>query len=126
MFKFSGKRPRDLGVKDGKFTARGTSKPNWVSSQVASSDAHFVAPLAKATIAAVAKAIKDLPRVKVVEQKADYLYAEFSTALMGYTDDVEFSADGKNGVQVRSSSRLGYSDMGMNRKRIEGIRAALG
>lgn len=124
MFKFAGKRPRDLGVKDGRFTAAHSWKPNWVSSQVQSGDAHYIAPL-EGSIAQVAKLIKALPRVVVVEQKPDYLYAEFSTALMGYTDDVEFAADGK-AVQVRSSSRLGVRDFDVNRKRIEAIRAELG
>jgi len=48
---------------------------------------------------------------------------EFSTPLMGFVDDVEFYCDGK-AIQVRSASRLGYSDLGVNRKRIEAIRAA--
>lgn len=124
MFKFSGKRPRDLGVKDGKFTAAPTRKPNWVSSQIEQNDSHYIAPL-KGSLAAVAKVVKGMERTVIVEQKDGYLYAEFSTPLMGYTDDVEFAADGK-GVHVRSSSRLGYSDLNANRKRIEAIRAALG
>ena len=53
----------------------------------------------------------------------EYLYAEFATPLMGFVDDVEFYCDGKV-IQVRSASRLGYSDLGVNRKRIEEIRAA--
>jgi uncharacterized protein (DUF1499 family) len=124
MFKFTGKRPRDLGVKGGKFTAKRTGKPNWVSSQAEAGDVHYIAPL-KGTLADVAKVVKSMPRTQVVEQADGYLYAEFSSALMGYTDDVEFAADGKV-VHVRSSSRLGHSDLGANRKRIEAIRAALG
>ena len=120
MFKFSGKRPRDLGVKDGKFTAARTWKPNWVSSQVEATDAHYIAPL-KTSIQSVAKAVKGMDRAQVVEQKDNYLYAEFSTPLMGYVDDVEFSSDGK-GVQVRSSSRLGVRDFNVNRKRVDAIR----
>lgn len=124
MFKFTGKRPRDLGVKGGKFTAARTRKPNWVSSQVEAGDAHYIAPL-KRSLVDVAKVVKSMPRTHVVEQTDGYLYAEFSTALMGYTDDVEFCADGKL-LHVRSSSRLGHSDLGANRKRVEAIRAALG
>ncbi|MBD0265996.1 MAG: DUF1499 domain-containing protein, partial [Tolypothrix sp. Co-bin9] len=56
----------------------------------------------------------------------DYLYAEFKSALMGFVDDVEFYLDPKAKViQVRSASRLGQSDLGVNRKRIETIRAKL-
>jgi uncharacterized protein (DUF1499 family) len=124
MFKFSGKRPGDLGAKNGKFTAARTWKPNWVSSQVEVDDKHHVAPL-PGTITQVAKVIKAMPRVVVVTEKPDYIHAEFSTPLMGYTDDVEFIADG-GGVHVRSSSRLGIRDFDVNRKRVETIRAALG
>ncbi|MGH9640530.1 MAG: DUF1499 domain-containing protein, partial [Bryobacteraceae bacterium] len=45
------------------------------------------------------------------------------SALMGYVDDVEFYCDGK-AIQLRSSSRLGYSDLGANRKRVDSLRAA--
>ena len=129
MFKFTGKRPADLGVRDGKFTAARTWKPNWVSSQAAADDKHYVAPIklggdAGAAMQRVAKAVGALPRAKIVEHKGPYLYAEFSTALMGYTDDVEFFADGKV-VHVRSSSRLGVRDFNVNRKRVEALRAAL-
>jgi uncharacterized protein (DUF1499 family) len=123
MFKFAGRRPRDLGVKGATFTAARSWKPNWVSSQVDAGDPHYVAPLA-GSLADVAKVVKAMPRTQVVEQKDGYLYAEFSTALMGFTDDVEFVADGKS-VHVRSSSRLGIRDFDVNRKRVEAIRAAL-
>jgi uncharacterized protein (DUF1499 family) len=129
MFKLTGKRPGDLGVRDGKFTAAHSWKPNWVSSQVESGDSHYVAPIKAAgegagVVQRLAKVISAQPRAKIVEQKGAYLYAEFSTPLMGYTDDVEFYADGK-ALQVRSSSRLGIRDFNVNRKRIEALRAQL-
>jgi uncharacterized protein (DUF1499 family) len=128
MFKLSGKRPSDLGVRDGRFTAAPTWKPNWVSSQVESADPHYVAPLkvsgdGKAAMQRLAKVIEAQPRTKLVERKDTYLCAEFSTPLMGYTDDVEFYCDGK-AIHARSSSRLGVKDLGVNRKRIETLRAA--
>jgi uncharacterized protein (DUF1499 family) len=62
----------------------------------------------------------------IVEQSSDYLYAEFTSSLMGYVDDVEFLYDAaSNTTQVRSASRVGYSDMGANRSRIEAIRSQL-
>jgi uncharacterized protein (DUF1499 family) len=130
MFKFTGKRPDNLGAQNGRFTAPPTWKPNWVSSQVDPSDPHYIAPLPfKGDSAAAVKKLKTtlegLPRVKVIETRPDYLYAEFSTPLMGYTDDVEFVSDGKV-IHVRSSSRLGIRDLGVNRKRVEAIRAAYG
>ena len=129
MFKFSGRRPANLGVKDGKFTAPASWKPNWVSSQVDSPDPHFIAPIkvsgdAKSVIARVAKLIESLSRARIIQQDGSYLYAEFSTALMGYVDDVEIFADGQK-LQVRSSSRLGVRDFDVNRKRVEAIRKAL-
>ena len=124
MFKFTGKRPKDLGVRDGKFTAAPTWKPNWVSSQVDAGDSHYIAPIKAGgdAMARLSRIVGALARAKIVEQKGDYLYAEFSTPLMGYTDDVEFYADGK-ALQARSSSRLGVRDFNANRKRIEAIRA---
>ena len=72
------------------------------------------------------KAIVDaMPRTRVIDSRGDYLYAEFSTPLMGFVDDVEFYCDGKV-IHVRSASRLGYSDLGVNCKRIEAIREAFG
>ena len=129
MFKFSGKRPRNLGVADGRFTASKTWKPNWVSSQVEASDSHYVTPIALSgepteVINKVAAVVKALPRAVIVKQDGGYLYAEFSTALMGFTDDVEFFADGQQ-LHVRSSSRLGIRDFDVNRKRIEALRAKL-
>lgn len=124
MFKFSGKHPQDLGVKNGRFTAATTWKPNWVSSQVSRDDKHYVAPLTGA-MTKLKSLVAALPRAVIVESRADYLYAEFSTPLMGYTDDVEFFHDGKL-IQVRSSSRLGIRDFNVNRKRVEKIRTALG
>ena len=129
MFKLSGKRPSDLGVRDGKFTAAATWKPNWVSSQADAGDPHYVAPIKGAgdpvaVIQRVAKVVGAQPRAKVVAHKGAYLHAEFSTALMGFTDDVEFHADGKV-LHVRSSSRLGIRDFDVNRKRVEALRAQL-
>ena len=129
MFKFSGRRPKDLGIRDGRFTAAASWKPNWVSSQVDAQDPHYIAPIKAAGDPAavaqrVAKVVGAQPRAKIVEQKGPYLYAEFSTPLMGFTDDVELHADGKV-VHVRSSSRLGIRDFNVNRKRVEALRAAL-
>lgn len=123
MFKLSGRRPKNLGVQNGRFTAAPTWKPNWVSSQIDSGDKHFIAPLAGG-MTKLKSVIEKMPRVRIVESRADYLCAEFSTPLMGYTDDVEFLA-AAGVVHVRSSSRLGIRDFNVNRKRVEAIRNAL-
>ncbi|MBD2449617.1 DUF1499 domain-containing protein [Nostoc sp. FACHB-152] len=126
---FAGKRPNNLGVRDGKL-APCPNSPNCVSSQ--SNDAvHQIAPLTFTTtpeqaIANLKTIIQSLPRTTIITENQDYIYAEFKTALMGFVDDVEFYLDrNANVIQVRSASRLGQSDLGVNRKRIETIRAKL-
>lgn len=128
MFKLSGRRPKNLGVVNGRFTAPPTWKPNWVGSQVDRSDPHYVAPLAfkgnaRAAMQRLRQVVEGMPRAAIRQTRDDYLNAEFSTPLMGYVDDVEFYCDGQ-AIQLRSSSRLGIRDFGVNRKRIEAIRAA--
>ncbi|MBD2497691.1 DUF1499 domain-containing protein [Nostoc sp. FACHB-280] len=126
---FAGKRPNNLGVNNGRLAACPNS-PNCVSSQ--SSDAiHQIAPLTFNTtpeqaIANLKNIIQSLPRTTIITETQDYLYAEFKSALMGFVDDVEFHLDrDANIFHVRSASRLGQSDLGVNRKRIETIRAEL-
>lgn len=129
MLSFSGSRPTNLGVKDGKLAACPGS-PNCVSSQAPTSDAeHHITPLPFSgtpaeAIARLKSIITAMPRTKIITESDNYLYVEFSSALMGFVDDVEFFVDPAAGaVQVRSASRLGKSDLGVNRKRIEEIRA---
>ena len=63
---------------------------------------------------------------KIVAREPGYLYVQFTTRLMKYVDDAEFWFDPVAGViHVRSASRLGSSDLGVNRKRIEFIRQEL-
>ena len=127
MFKFSGKRPSDLGVTAGKLKAA-SPKPNSVASQA---DAGYakIAPFAagsdpQATWAKLCALVK--AEASIIKSSDDYLYAEYTSPLMGYVDDVEFLLQAEQGViHLRSASRLGYSDMGANRKRIESLRARL-
>jgi uncharacterized protein (DUF1499 family) len=71
--------------------------------------------------------LRAMPGATVVTVRPDYLHAEFASALFGFVDDVEFVVDpGASSIQVRSAARMGYSDMGVNRKRVEAIRAAYG
>jgi uncharacterized protein (DUF1499 family) len=128
---FAGKPPTNIGVNNGRLTAC-PNTPNCVSSQAPASDAqHAIAPLpmsgdAAATMANLKQVIKAMPRTKIVTETNNYLYVEFASKLMGYVDDVEFYLDNDtNTVQVRSASRLGQSDLGVNRQRIEDIRLAL-
>ena len=128
---FAGKRPEYLGVKDGKLP-RCKSTPNCVSSQTDPADAgHYLPPIrfqgtAADAMAAVRKAVEAMQRATVLRHDANYLYAEFRSTLMGFVDDVEFTHDEKAGViHVRSASRLGRRDFGVNRARVEALRARI-
>ncbi len=124
---FSGSRPANLGYSAGKF-APPIWKPNCVSSTVEKSDSHYIEPLKFDGAAADAwkklqAIVKASPRVNIVAAKPGYLYAEFKSAGIGFVDDVEFALDEAAGViQVRSASRLGFRDLGVNRTRVELIR----
>jgi len=126
---FAGKRPSNLGVRDRKL-APCPNSPNCVSSQ--STDAvHKIAPLTytsspEQALADIKSIIQSLPRTKIISETEDYLYAEFKSAMMGFMDDVEFYLDrNDNIIHVRSASRLGQSDLGVNRNRVETIRTKL-
>jgi uncharacterized protein (DUF1499 family) len=125
---FSWKRPDNLGVKDGKL-APPKRTPNSVSSQADQADAeHYIAPIAFkgdaiAAMAAARKAVESMPGATVIRHEGGYLYAEFRTRLMRFVDDVEFAFDEKAGLlHVRSASRLGRRDFGVNRARVESLR----
>lgn len=126
---FAGKRPANLGPQSGQL-APCPSSPNCVSSF--SQDAeHKIEPLAYNSEPAVAmanlkEAIESLEKTKIITASDNYIYAEFTSRLMGFVDDVEFLLDeGAKVIHVRSASRLGQSDLGVNRKRIETIRTKL-
>ncbi|MDB9513598.1 DUF1499 domain-containing protein [Kamptonema animale CS-326] len=126
---FAGKRPTNLGVQSGQL-APCPNSPNCVSS-FSQDNEHKISPLAYTSTSAEAisnlkKAILSLPKTQIITETNNYLYAEFTSALMGFVDDVEFLLDEESKViQVRSASRLGQSDLGVNRKRIETLRAKL-
>jgi len=128
LFHFSGSRPQDLGIKDGQLKACPTS-PNCVSSQ-ASDPEHFIEAIATsdpdATFARIAELVAADDAAEIVTKDDDYLYAEYTSKLMGFVDDVEFWIDrDASEIAVRSASRLGESDLGVNRQRVEAIRKAL-
>ena len=126
---FSGSRPANLGASNGKLAAC-PATPNCVSSQVQDA-AHAIAPLSYTSAPEPAfdklkSIVRSLPRTQIITETDSYLYAEFTSKLMGFVDDVEFSLDpAAKVIQVRSASRLGESDLGVNRDRIQAIRAAL-
>ena len=120
-------RPAGLGARDGKLLPC-PSSPNCVSSQAAD-EGHRTAPLpytgpARDAWSRLAGIIASLPRAKVMTDSGTYLHVEFTSLIFRFVDDVEFLADANAKViHVRSASRVGHSDLGVNRRRIETIRA---
>lgn len=128
---FAGKRPNYLGVKDGRLP-RPRSTPNCVSSQADPADKqHYIEPIrfkgtALEAIGAARAAVESMPRTTVIRHEGNYLYAEFRSRLLGFVDDVEFTYDEKAGLlHVRSASRLGRGDYGVNRARVEQLRSII-
>ncbi len=128
-----GTAPTDLGVRNGRLKAPSPT-PNSVSSQAMLWPDHpqrlaaQIAPLAggAATFARLRTLLASWPGATVVTARDDYLYVQFTTPLLKFTDDAEFWLDPAAGVvHVRSASRLGQGDLGTNRRRIEALRARL-
>ena len=126
---FAGKRPDNLGVRNGKLTPC-PNTPNCVNSQSSDTE-HSIEPLTYNSTTAEAmadlkSAIQAMKKTKIITENKNYLYAEFTSAIMGFVDDVEFYLDeDAKLIHVRSASRLGQSDLGVNRKRVETIRTKL-
>ena len=99
------------------------SSPNCVCSERGAADSHAVDPLPASSWARLPAAVEAAGGV-VVERGDDYLAAAFKSRLFGFVDDVEFRK-AADAVHVRSASRVGHSDLGVNRKRVEALRAAL-
>ncbi len=132
-----GQQPTDLGVKNGKLKGL-SSTPNCISSQASLYPNHTqttyaaIEPLplkasgnVAASLAALAKVLRAVPGITVIEERPDYLYAQAQTRLLQFTDDVEFWFNPtKQSIDMRSASRLGQKDFAANRNRIEAVRAA--
>jgi len=101
------------------------------TSSTASTKKNYIEPIAyqgsrDEVIAQIATLISGLKGTTIKTQNANYLHATYKTALMGYTDDLELLLDSSSGVlHIRSASRIGRSDLGANRKRIEALRTLL-
>ena len=132
----TGKPPTDLGLRDGQLKPPSRTN-NSVSSQAGLHPNHpmkakaEIAALpmtgdAQTTLARLQTVLAAMPGVRVVKAEPAYLYAQFTTRWMKYTDDVEFAVDeAARVVHVRSASRLGQEDFNANRSRVEAIRAKL-
>jgi uncharacterized protein (DUF1499 family) len=102
-------------------------KPNCVSTR-AIDERHAIVPFRYRKARAEAKealkgVLATVPRTKLVEEDEGYLHYEFSSLLLRFVDDVEFLFDDDTKtVHFRSASRTGYSDLGVNRQRMEQLR----
>jgi uncharacterized protein (DUF1499 family) len=130
----AGRPPADLGLRNGRLQAPSLT-PNSVSSQARLYPGHpqqaaaQIDPLplrgdGTASMQALAAVLRDWPGITVETQQPDYLYARARTPWLRFVDDLEFWFDPAAGViELRSASRLGSRDFGVNRQRIEAIRA---
>lgn len=123
---YTGNGSMELGIKNGGLSPCPQS-PNCVSTQSPDED-HYIEPIkysgtlthARARLAAV---IHSMKRSRIVDVQDDYIHAEFRSAVFRFVDDVEFYFPSNDPIiQVRSASRVGYYDFGVNRRRIETIR----
>jgi uncharacterized protein (DUF1499 family) len=125
----TGTRPTNLGVHSSALLPCPAS-PNCVSSDSGDSRHgiaafELAAPAAEAWAAARA-AVAALPRTQLAVERSDYLHAECASRVFHFVDDLELQLRAERGViAVRSASRLGYGDLGVNRRRLERLRAAL-
>ena len=101
--------------------------PNCVSSQ-SQSASQRISPLPyrstpEEAMKRIKKIIMELPRNQLVKEKDRYLHVEFKTSLLKFIDDVEIIIDdAEKVIHLRSASRTGYWDLGVNRRRLEQIR----
>lgn len=120
--------PDNLGLTNGQL-APCPDTDNCVSSQADPNDTtHYIAPIAYQVEPSEAKAqlievLSSLPRANIVVDQSDYIRMETRSAFFGFIDDTEFYIDPEaQQIHVRAAARLGQSDLGVNRERVETIR----
>lgn len=125
----TGTRPVQLGTENTNLDPC-PEKPNCVNSLANQADSHFIKPLIAKNPAnahqTLVEIISQNPQAEIIVSSPSYIYAEYTSNIMKFVDDVEFlfSKD-NNDIHVRSASRLGYRDFDVNRERIEAIRSEL-
>jgi uncharacterized protein (DUF1499 family) len=121
-----------IGLQNGKLSPC-PSSPNCVSSD-ATTTIHQIAPIALTGLSAQAQDklvsfLKSLPNVTLITNTPGYIHAEFRTPGMSFIDDAEFvisdDGSGNSRIDLRSASRLGWGDAGVNRRNMEMVRAVL-
>lgn len=132
---FSGSQPNDIGVVNQRLKKPSLTR-NSVSSQADLYPDHVQREYASiepfslknndvnSSMQHLSATLKMMPNLKIIEAKPDYIYAQAQTKVLKFVDDLEFWVNPvKNVIELRSASRLGKEDFGVNRQRIEAIRA---
>ncbi len=120
--------PTGLGVHSGRLAAC-PDRPNCVSS-FAEDEEHRVEPLAldgepATALAKLKRILEAMPRTVVADASGNYLRAEATSVIFRYVDDLEILIDAGDGkIHLRSASRVGYSDLGVNRRRVQALAEA--
>ena len=109
LFHLVGPVPADLGIQAGQLSP--------CTTPAHCSRSHWDSDNPQRDFAALAAAVAEMPRTEVVELNDSYLHAEASSALFGFVDDLELLVM-RDGIEARSVSRLGDSDLGVNAARL--------
>ena len=125
FFSCAGQRPENIGIHNNQLTEC-PGKPNCVSSQDENEN-HFLQVFSyqgekKAVFKKLKELITSLDGMTLITENDNYLHFECKSTFMGFVDDLEFYFSKEKVIQVRSASRIGYSDFGVNRKRVEKLR----
>ena len=115
-------RGRVPGLVDGRLAPL-SPRPNCVSSEETTPEKKRVDPFKGVTLEIMSAAIMETGGV-IKETRGEYLHAEYTSKRYGFVDDVELRMDGDT-AHIRSASRVGYSDRGVNRARVKAIRQAV-
>lgn len=125
------KAPENIGLQNGKL-ADCPSSPNCVCSQQDKNDEeHFIDSLPFSSSPALAlekikTALNEIPRTKIVSETENYLHVECTSLIFRFTDDLEiFIDESSKQIHFRSASRVGHSDLGVNRKRVNKLKERL-
>ena len=121
-------KPKNLGANNDRL-APCPNSPNCVSTQNADSQHTIEAIVFDGSPEDAMRKLKAvlavIPRMKIITETESYIHAEATSLIFRFMDDVEFVVDRQaNLIHFRSASRVGNSDMGANRKRMEEIRNA--
>lgn len=119
------------GFADSKKLPLCPNSPNCVSSQAAIDDSHFIAPFkiiadTAQVWTALKQALNNQNRTVITQETPDSLDAEAASLIFRFVDDINVILDSDNKlIHIRSASRVGYGDFGVNRQRVEQLRAQL-